>query len=86
MQAHQNFTAPLRHRPDAPAGKKARARADDHRALIRRRTDLEAKLLAWRAGWIDLDELRVRKLQRELHAVLTELQTQDALARFLLSG
>ena len=86
MQAHQNSTAPLRHRPDALAAEKARARADDRRTLIRRRTDLEAKLLAWRSGWIDLDELRVRKLQRELHAVLTELQTKDTLARFLLSG
>ncbi len=54
------------------------------RPLIRRRTELEAKLLAWRSGWIRLDELRIRKLEKELEAVLAGLPDQDPLAQALI--
>lgn len=46
-------------------------------ALIALRTQLEAKLLAQRCGWQALDDIRVKKLELALQAVLAELGQPD---------
>ena len=46
-------------------------------ALVARRTQLEAKLLAHRCGWQALDDIRVKKLELALQAVLAELGQPD---------
>ena len=46
-------------------------------ALVALRTQLEAKLLAHRCGWQVLDDIRVRKLELALKAVLAELGQPD---------
>ena len=46
-------------------------------ALVALRTQLEAKLLAHRCGWQPLDDIRVRKLELALKAVLAELGQPD---------
>ena len=51
------------------------AQAD--RALVALRTQLEAKLLAHRCGWQTADDLRVKKLELALKAVLGELGQPD---------
>lgn len=47
------------------------------RALVQSRTELEAKLLAYRCGWQKLDDIRVRKLERALGGILSELGRPD---------
>lgn len=51
------------------------AQAD--RTLIALRTQLEAKLLAYRCGWQAADDIRVKKLELALTAVLAELGQPD---------
>ena len=51
---------------------------------FQRRSELEAKLLAYRCGWLAPDEIRVRRLKRELALLLEETQADDAMARALL--
>jgi hypothetical protein len=51
---------------------------------FQRRSELEAKLLAYRCGWLAPDEIRVRRLKRELARLLEEIQADDAMARALL--
>ena len=46
-------------------------------ALVALRTQLEAKLLAHRCGWQALDDIRVKKLELALQAVLAELGQPD---------
>lgn len=46
-------------------------------ALIALRSQLEAKLLAHRCGWQSLDDIRLRKLELALKAVLGELDQPD---------
>ncbi len=46
-------------------------------ALIALRTQLEAKLLAHRCGWQTLDDIRIKKLELALKAVLAELGQPD---------
>jgi hypothetical protein len=46
-------------------------------ALVALRTQLEAKLLAHRCGWRTLDDIRVKKLELALQAVLAELGQPD---------
>ena len=46
-------------------------------ALVALRTQLEAKLLAHRCGWQALDDIRVKKLELALKAVLAELGQPD---------
>jgi hypothetical protein len=46
-------------------------------ALVALRTQLEAKLLAHRCGWQSLDDIRVKKLELALKAVLAELGQPD---------
>lgn len=53
------------------------AAGSGHRALVKTRTELEAKLLAYRCGWQKLDDIRVRKLERSLRIVLNELGSPD---------
>ena len=53
------------------------------RAQIRLRLDLEAKLLAYRCGWLACDEIRIRKLQRDLGRML-DSAGEDQLARQLV--
>jgi hypothetical protein len=55
-------------------------------AVVRQRSELEAKLLAYRCGWLARDEIKIRKLQRELDQILKQIGTDDALARHLLSA
>ena len=45
--------------------------------LVTLRTQLEAKLLAHRCGWRTLDDIRVKKLELALTAVLAELGQPD---------
>ena len=52
-----------------------RSRKDS--ALVALRTQLEAKLLAHRCGWQALDDIRVKKLELALKAVLAELGQPD---------
>ena len=96
MQAHRDFTTSRHDSMEisrgeassakaASAGAQAAARTCEHRQLIMRRTVLEAKLLAWRSGWIELDEFRIRKLRRELNKVLADLPAEDPLARSLMA-
>jgi len=47
------------------------------RALVALRTQLEAKLLAYRCGWQAADDIRVKKLELALKAVLAELGRSD---------
>ena len=47
------------------------------KALVALRTELEAKLLAHRCGWQALDDIRVKKLELALKAVLAELGQPD---------
>ena len=47
------------------------------RALIALRTELEAKLLAHRCGWQAMDDIRLKKLELALKAVLGELGQPD---------
>ena len=51
---------------------------------VRRRGELEAKLLAYRCGWLASDEIHVRRLKRELARLLDESPADDRLARALL--
>ena len=51
--------------------------ADDRRALVRRRTDLEAVLIAHRCGWRTLDEIRLTRTRRALASVLKSLGVPD---------
>jgi hypothetical protein len=53
--------------------------------LVGRRTELEAKLLAHRCGWLASDEIKVRKLERALAEVLAEIGRDDPMARRLIS-
>ena len=46
-------------------------------ALVALRSQLEAKLLAHRCGWQSLDDIRVKKLELALKAVLAELGQPD---------
>lgn len=46
-------------------------------ALIALRSQLEAKLLAHRCGWQRLDDIRVKKLELALKAVLVQLGQPD---------
>jgi hypothetical protein len=48
-----------------------------HAALVALRSQLEAKLLAHRCGWQSLDDIRVKKLELALKAVLAELGQPD---------
>ena len=54
-------------------------------ALVALRTQLEAKLLAHRCGWQVMDDIRVKKLELALKAVLAELGSPDP-AEALISG
>jgi hypothetical protein len=47
------------------------------RALVSRRTELEATLLAHQCGWRVLDEIRLRRVRLSLHSVLEALGTAD---------
>jgi len=58
--------------------------SNDIRVLKRRRTALEAKLLAYRLGWLAGDDVRVRRLQRDLKTVLSLLPEGDSMAAALL--
>lgn len=58
----------------------------DSRAAIRLRSELEAKLLAYRCGWLSRDEIKIRKLERELARLLDELENEDPMARRLIDG
>ncbi|MGE0624692.1 MAG: hypothetical protein AB7I04_03575 [Pseudomonadales bacterium] len=58
--------------------------SSDIRKLKRRRTSLEAKLLAYRIGWLAEDDASERKLQRDLRSVLSLLGNGDPLAATLL--
>ena len=50
------------------------------------RWELEAKLLAYRCGWLPFDEIKIRKLEHELTGVLTTNGIQDSLAEALISA
>jgi hypothetical protein len=52
-------------------------------AQTRLRLDLEAKLLAYRCGWLACDEIKVRKLERDLGRIL-DSAGEDQLARQLI--
>ena len=54
------------------------------RALTQQRSELEARLLAYRCGWLELDEIKIRKLEKALRGVLHKLGTDDVLATALL--
>jgi len=58
--------------------------SNDTRVLKRRRTELEAKLLAYRLGWLAEDDVHVRRLQRDLKTVLSLLPEGDSRAAALL--
>ena len=45
--------------------------------LVRRRSELEAKLLAHRLGWRRLDEIRLRRTRHTLKSVLEALGQED---------
>ena len=45
--------------------------------LVALRTQLEAKLLAHRCGWQAMDDIRVKKLELALKAVLAEIGQPD---------
>ncbi len=47
------------------------------RSLVFARTELEAALLAHRCGWQTLDDIRLKKLELALKAVLRELGQPD---------
>jgi hypothetical protein len=47
------------------------------RALVSRRTELEATLLAHQCGWRELDEVRLRRVRLSLHSVLEALGKRD---------
>lgn len=52
-------------------------------ARVRRRTELEAKLIAYRCGWLVGDEIRIRRLERELGRLLDEIGQDDPAHRLL---
>ena len=54
------------------------------RAAMQRRTQLEAKLIAYRCGWLERDEIAIRKLERALDRVVREIGREDRMARALL--
>ena len=56
----------------------------DSSTAVRRRTEIEAKLLAYRSGWLPSDEIRIRKLTRELSEVLDYIGAADPLAHQLI--
>lgn len=58
--------------------------ADSSTSAVRRRTEIEAKLLAYRSGWLPSDEIRIRKLTRELSEVLDYIGAADPLANQLI--
>ena len=58
---------------------------DDRRALVRRRTELEARLIAHRCGWRTLDDIRLRRVRRSLAGVLRALGAPDP-AELLMQG
>ena len=60
--------------------------ATNGRPALSRRSALEAKLLAHHCGWLQLDEIRVRKLRRDLARLLDEMGSDDPLARRLVLG
>ncbi len=45
--------------------------------LVQSRTELEARLLAYRCGWRKPDDIGVRKLERALGRILSELGNPD---------
>ena len=49
----------------------------------RLRLDLEAKLLAYRCGWLACDEIKIKKLERDLGRIL-DSTGEDQLARQLI--
>ena len=53
-------------------------------ALRRRRYEAEARLLAYRVGWLESDDIGMRKLKRELQELLRV--EDDTLVRTLLDG
>jgi hypothetical protein len=57
---------------------------DSSVSAVRRRTQIEAKLLAYRCGWLPSDEIRIRKLTRELSEVLDYIGAGDPLAQQLI--
>lgn len=59
------------------------ASVDRHLVLVRRRSILEAKLLAHRCGWLTLDEIRQRRLERSLRSVLSALGKKDPADRLI---
>ncbi len=60
-----------------PANSDTGHRAQPDRALVALRTQLEASLLAYRCGWQAADDIRVKKLELALKAVLGELGQPD---------
>ena len=58
---------------------------DDRRTLVRRRTELEARLIAHRCGWRQLDEVRLQRLYRALASTLEALGDRDP-AEMLIAG
>lgn len=56
----------------------------EHRDSTRQRLDLEAKLLAYRCGWLSFDEIKIRKLERQLKQLL-ESAGDDQMARNLIN-
>ncbi len=80
MHAQHNF------RPD-PGRDGTTDAADGSRwTAIRRRSEIEAKLIAYRCGWLASDEIHIRKLTRELSEVLYFIGADDPLARQLIEG
>ncbi len=61
--------------------------ADQRRLnLVRRRSTLEARLLAHRCGWRTLDDLRLRRLERSLKNVLKALGGNDPAVKLIRHG
>ncbi len=58
----------------------------DRRALVHRRSALEARLLAHQCGWRQLDEVRLRRLRRSLTGVLEALGGEDPARALLAAG
>lgn len=72
--------------PQRLAGAARDQEEPDRKADVLRRSELEAKLLAYRCGWLARDEIKIRKLERELDRVLKQIGTDDALARRLIGS
>lgn len=50
---------------------------NDRRKLVRRRTELEARLIAHRCGWQILDDIGLKRTRRSLASVLKSLGAPD---------